>query len=56
MSELTEYTVHLGGLPHTLLLDKENAKRLGLTDSDRAGADTKAATPANKARTADNKS
>ena len=61
MTTLHEYTVELGGIPHTLLLDHEHAKRMGLTGAHRkhgdtdTKTDTKAAAPANKARSADNK-
>jgi hypothetical protein len=52
---LKEYTVIIGGLPHTLRLDKEAAERYGdaatLNDGRKSGA--KAAAPLNKAREAD---
>lgn len=46
-----EYTVTIGGVEHTLLLSSEDAKRYG----DDA-VETKQAEPANKSRTAQNKS
>ena len=46
------YTVTIGGLEHTMLLDDDDAKRYG----DAAQPASKAASkPANKARTTDNK-
>lgn len=50
MSELKEYTVDIAGIPHTVQLSEEDAKRQGAKP-----AETKAAAPANKARTAQNK-
>lgn len=53
MSELSEYTVVVGGLEHTMLLSDEDAKRLGAKKVD---AKVKAAAPTqNKARTAADK-
>lgn len=30
MDELKEYTVHINGIPHTMLLSEEDAKRRGV--------------------------
>lgn len=43
-----EYTVEINGLPHTMQLSDEDAKRLGV-------AETKSRAPQNKARTVENK-
>lgn len=52
-----EYTVTIGGLPHTFLLSLEQAKERGLTDADLVRPAAKAApAPANKSRTTQNKS
>jgi hypothetical protein len=48
---MKEYVVDIGGIPHTVLLTDEDAKRYG----DRA-TPVKAKTPANKARKPANKS
>lgn len=50
---MKEYTVELGGIERTVLLDDEDAKARGLL-ADKP-ATKKAAAPANKARTAKNK-
>lgn len=50
--ELQEYIVDIGGLPHTLLLDKAAAERYGEAAKK---VTAKAAAPANKARAADSK-
>lgn len=47
----SEYTVDIGGVPHTLLLDEETADRYG----DRAVRVKQSKTPENKARSAENK-
>lgn len=45
-----EYTVVIGGLPHTFLLSPEQAKARGLSDADLVKRAVKAApAPANKA-------
>jgi len=46
---MKEYTVVIGGVEHTMLLDAEDAKRMGATEVKEASA------PANKSRTAKNK-
>lgn len=52
-----EYLVTIGGLPHTFLLDAEQAKERGLTDADLAKSAAKSArVPENKSRTPQNKS
>lgn len=51
MSELKEYEVEIGGLPHTVLLDDEAAKARGLS-----APKPKAATAENKSRKPSNKS
>lgn len=52
MAETKEYTVTIGGLEHTMLLDDLDAERMGAKP-----VEAKAAVkPANKARTAQNKS
>lgn len=48
---MREYTIELGGLPHTVLLTDEDAKRRGLS----APAEKQADAPKNKARTAADK-
>ena len=49
---MKEYTVLIAGLPHTVLLDDDEAKRVGAKP-----VETKQApAPLNKARTAQNKS
>ena len=49
---MKEYTLIIGGIPHTVLLDEADAKRL-----DAKPVETKQApAPLNKARTAQNKS
>ncbi len=50
MDENKEYTVEVGGMEHTFLLNDDDAKRY---DAKRVAA--KAATPANKSRTPENK-
>lgn len=45
-----EYTVEVGGMPHTFLLSEDDAERW----ADKI-VETKAATPANKSRTPENK-
>lgn len=62
MDEQHEYTVQIGGIDHTLLLTKQQAKERGLSDSARVSAkqDAKPATkaaaaPRNKARSAKDK-
>ena len=52
------YNVEIGGVVHTMRLSDEDAKLRGLSSSDEAKAPEKkaAAKPANKARTAKNKS
>jgi hypothetical protein len=54
---LKEYTVMIGGLPHTLRLDKETADRYGAaaTPAEPRKAAAKSATPLNKAREADSR-
>lgn len=53
---MREYEVQIGGLPHTLLLDDETAKRYGDRATEVKRTETKKApAPANKARTAENK-
>lgn len=47
---MKEYTVVINGVEHTMQLDAEDAKRLDATEVKAASA------PANKARTAKNKS
>lgn len=47
---LKEYTVEVGGVPHTMRLDSDDAKRLGAKE---ASTDTKSVRPANKSRTTD---
>ena len=47
---MKEYTVVIGGIEHTMQLDADDAKRLGATEAKAAEA------PANKSRTAKNKS
>lgn len=49
---MNEYTVDIGGTEHTLLLDEEDAKRLGAKVAPVA---KKAAKVANKSRAAANK-
>ncbi|MGV8972245.1 MAG: hypothetical protein ACOH10_07970 [Rhodoglobus sp.] len=49
---MNEYTILIGGLPHTVLLDEAEATRIGA----KPVAAKSAPTPANKARTARNKS
>jgi hypothetical protein len=49
-SAMKEYTVVIGGIEHTMQLDADDAKRLGATEAKAAEA------PANKSRTAKNKS
>ena len=51
MAERKLYTVEIGGHPHTMLLDADDAKRYG----ERA-VEVKAATPENKSRKPANKS
>lgn len=55
---LKEYDIEIAGLPHTVQLDEEGAKRLGLAakdvKSEKPAAKAKAA-PKNKARTPRNK-
>lgn len=51
MSDRKEYTVTIGGLPHTMLLDADDARRLG----DQAVEVKEAVPPANKARAPRNK-
>lgn len=52
ISNVKEYTVIIGGLDHTMLLDDDEAKRRGAKP-----VQTKQApAPANKARTVQNKS
>lgn len=51
MADRKLYTVDIGGTPHTMLLDADDAKRYG----DRA-VEVKAAEPKNKARKPTNKS
>jgi hypothetical protein len=48
--ELTEHTVMIGGLEHTMLLSEEDAARY-----EEAAPKSKAKTPANKARSAESK-
>lgn len=48
---LQVYEIMIGGLPHSVQLDKETAERWGLT----ATKAKQAAAPANKARSADGK-
>jgi hypothetical protein len=50
--ELSEYTVMINGVEHTMMLDKESADRYG-DDASKVGG--KAKTPTNKARTTGNK-
>lgn len=54
---MREYEVQIGGVPHTLQLDDEDAKRYpGAKPVTKAAAETKqASAPANKARTAKTK-
>lgn len=52
MAETKEYTVIIGGLEHTLLLDAADAERIGATPVEAKAAPK----PANKARTAQSKS
>lgn len=54
MADQREYKVMIGGLPHTFLLDPQQAKERGLTDQDLVVK--RAEKPANKARTPQNKS
>jgi len=49
---MKEYTILIGGLPHTVLLDETEAKRLDA----KPVATKQAPAPLNKARTAQNKS
>lgn len=49
---MKEYVQVIGGLEHTVLLDEDDAKRLGLAEV-KPGSKEKA--PANKARSASNK-
>lgn len=50
MSDLKEYTVDIGGVEHTMLLDEADAKRRGATP-----VQQKSRTPQNKAATPENK-
>lgn len=50
-----EYVVTIGGLPHTLLLSESDARRYGEAARPKPEA-KEAVRPANKARTAPNKS
>lgn len=52
---MREYSVDVAGLDHTFLYDEDDAKRLGLTPKAEPKAKL-AKAPANKARTAKNKS
>lgn len=52
---MDEYTVSIGGIEHTMLLDPEDAKRLGATPVKAKAAEPKAAAPANKSRASDAK-
>lgn len=54
MAETKEYTLTIGGLPHTVLLSDEEAKRREgqIVDTERK---SKAKAPANKAATPENK-
>jgi hypothetical protein len=52
---MKEYTIDIAGLPHTVLLDDAEAKRIGAKPVQRVEA-KQAPAPANKARTAPNKS
>lgn len=53
MGERKEYVVVIGGVSHTVLLDDEDAKRLGEA-AEPVGA-KEAPAPSNKSRTARNK-
>ncbi len=52
---MNEYTIDITGLPHTVLLDDAEAKRLGAKPVSRVEV-KQASAPANKARTVQNKS
>jgi hypothetical protein len=53
---MDEYTVNIGGIDHTMLLDADDAKRLGATPVKATPApEAKAAAPANKSRATDAK-
>lgn len=54
MADQREYRVMIGGLPHTFLLDPQQAKERGLSEQDLIVK--RAEKPANKARTLQNKS
>lgn len=45
---MKEYTVAIGGVDHTLLLDEDDAKRYGASES--AEVQGKSSAPANKSR------
>ena len=51
-----EYVVTIGGLSHTLLLDESDAQRYGDAAQAKKAVEPKAVKPADKARTAPNKS
>lgn len=53
MANQSEYKVMIGGLPHTFLLDPQQAKERGLTDRDLIVK--RAEKPANKVRIPQNK-
>lgn len=52
-AEQHEYVVDIGGLPHTFLLTKQQAKERGLSDADLVSKQRPA--PSNKARSVSNK-
>lgn len=54
MADQREYRVMIGGLPHTFLLDPQQAKERGLSEQDLIVK--RADKPANKARVPQNKS
>lgn len=54
MSDQREYKVMIGGIPHTFLLDSQQARERGLTEQDLIVK--RAEKPANKARVPQNKS
>jgi hypothetical protein len=50
---MREYVIQIGGLPHTVQLDDDEAKRLGATPAESKAAPEpkdKARTPKNKAK------
>lgn len=55
MAERKLYTVNIGGRPHRMLLDEDDAQRYGAEPVKAEKVETKAAEPKNKSRRVANK-